>query len=497
VVEKRGIFVSETDLKQELILKVLDALKTKVSEFNYNNWFKTSSLSFDGDTLGGTPLVKIQVPSKFVRDWIQENYLAIIKFEFFKLTGIEHEVVFKIGALPSTPLLTAPATIVSTSQETTLTLPSPKITAVPRDTAPILPLYNGAQRGAAPKIPNPDANLNPRYTFDNYVVGNSNQFVHAASRAVATNPAKNYNPLFIYGGVGLGKTHLLNAICLDILRVNPYWKVRLLTGEQFTNEVINSIRYQKTFELRQKYRNNCDILLIDDIQFIAGKERTMEEFFHTFNALYECRKQIILTSDTLPKDIPNLEERLRSRFSWGLMADIQAPDLETRVAILKKKAEEDAIPISDEVAHYIAARVKANVRDLEGTLVRVSALASLSSVPISLELVAELLKKTASAFQPSLSIEQVQQMVADHFQLKIADLKSPRRHKNLAFPRQIAMYLCKKHIRASYPEIGQKFGGKDHTTVIHAFQKITDSVERDSSLKSNIEQLEKLLSFNS
>lgn len=475
----KGVFVSEMDPKQDLIFKVLDTLKTKVSELNYNNWFKASHWSYDSDTL-----VKIQVPNKFIRDWIQENYLEIIKFEFFKTTGMEHEIVFKIGG-PVSPI----------SQE--IPLLSTRTSLIPALSSPLAvsPVTSTSTTLASTKTFSSDSNINPRYTFGNYVVGNSNQFVNAACQAVATHPAKNYNPLFIYGGVGLGKTHLLNAICLEVLKTNPHWKVRLVTGEQFTNEVINSIRYQKTYELRQKYRNNCDIFLIDDVQFIAGKERTMEEFFHTFNALYELRKQIVLTSDKLPKDIPDLEERVRSRFSWGLMADIQSPDLETRVAILKKKAEEDHIPLSDEVAHLIASRVKSNVRDLEGTLIRVNAFASLSSVPVSLELVTDALRKTLS-FQPSLSIEQVQQMVADHFQLKIADLKSPRRHKNLAVPRQIAMYLCKKHIHASYPEIGEKFGGKDHTTVIHAFQKITGCVDQDLSLRSNIEHLEKMISHH-
>ncbi len=456
--------------ENELIAQVLDSLKTKVSEFNYNNWFKNSSWSYEGQGV-----VKIQVPSKFVRDWICEHYLQVIKFECFKLTGIEHDVVFKIQ----------PIHLAAQSGRALESV------AVTEKVEAVKSLGGVAASSTVVGAPSLYPQLNPRYTFDNYVVGNSNQFVNAACRAVVSNPARNYNPLFIYGGVGLGKTHLLNAICLEILKTHPGWKIRLVTGEQFTNEVVSAIRYQKTYELRQKYRVQCDLLLIDDVQFIAGKERTMEEFFHTFNALYEARKQIVMTSDVLPKDIPNLEERLRSRFSWGLMADIQAPELETRMAILEKKAEVDHIRISSEVSYFIAEQVKSNVRDLEGCLVRLAAMASLSQMPITMDLAREMLKQTLPALNRGVSIETIQQMVAQHFQLRINDLKSPRRHKNLALPRQIAMYLCKKHVKASFPEIGQKFGGKDHTTVIHAFQKIKETVNFDLQLRENIDFLEK------
>lgn len=446
----------------KLILeKVLDALKTKVSDFNYTNWFKNSVWSFESDCR-----VRIQVPSKFVRDWILEHYFDVIKFELFKLTNREHEVVFKVVDLPQKP-----ASATETSKVSASTPPSSKEAAV-----------------------NQQQPVNRRYTFSNYIVGNSNQFVHAACQAVSHNPAKHYNPLFIYGGVGLGKTHLLHSINNEMLKTNPSLKTRYITGEEFTNEVINSIRYQKTFELRQKYRIHCDLLLIDDIQFIAGKERTMEEFFHTFNALYESRKQIVMTSDVLPKDIPNLEERLRSRFSWGLLADIQPPDLETRVAILKKKAEDEQLFVPDEVSHFIASHIKSNVRDLEGVLIRLAAMASLAQTPISLNLAREVIQKTSSQFASSLNIEAVQKMVADHFSLRVLDLKSPRRHKNLAVPRQIAMYLCKKHIKASFPEIGDKFGGKDHTTVMHACQRIKNGMEADPFIRENLDYLERAIS---
>ncbi|MDO8518755.1 MAG: chromosomal replication initiator protein DnaA [Deltaproteobacteria bacterium] len=439
----------------ELVSKVLDSLKTKVSEFNFNNWFRSSKWSS-----AETGKVVIHVPNRFVRDWIIEHYLEVIKFEFFKLTGQEHEITFHAGHAP----------------ETAKEFPEP-VAETPKP---------------EPSLPAASPGVSSRYTFDNFVVGNSNQFVHAACRAVAANPAKNYNPLFIYGGVGLGKTHLLSSIGMQ-MKKHPGHKAVFVTGEQFTNEVINSIRYDKTYDLRKKYRQ-CDVLLIDDVQFIAGKERTMEEFFHTFNALYELRKQIVMTSDTLPKDIPNLEDRLRSRFGWGLLADIQMPDYETRCAILRRKAEDEKIDLPADVGEFIAAHIKTNIRDLEGALIRVSAFASLASVPITLALASEVLKNILHGFAPVVSIESIQEAVAEFFKLKICDLKSHRRQKQLAFPRQVAMYLCRKHVKASYPEIGQKFGGKDHTTVLHAFQKISKSVVIDTSLKDRIEHLETLIS---
>ena len=456
-----GGFVSFLPQSEEVLSKVVDALKVKVSEFNYLSWFGHARWSLEGEET-----LKVAIPNKFVRDWIVDHYAEIIKFEFFRITGRECSLQFVLNA--------------SLSQAG----PTGRL---PGDSKPVEPV---SKKNPPARLV---AGLNPRYTFENFVVGNSNQFVHAACRAVASNPAKNYNPFFIYGGVGLGKTHLINAIGIEVAKRNPGWKVVLVTGEQFTNEVINAIRYDKTYELRKKYRNDCDILLIDDIQFIAGKERTMEEFFHTFNTLYEARKQIILTSDTLPKDIPNLEERIRSRFGWGLLADIQIPDFETRSAILRGKAEAEKISLPDDVCQYIASHIRTNVRDLEGCLVRVSAFASLASVPITVPLASEVLQNIQNGFATVLTIEHIQKTVADYFKITMADLKSPRRHRNLAFPRQIAMFLCKKNLKASYPEIGHKFGGKDHTTVIHAFRKISTLLPSDAALKSNLDNLDKLL----
>lgn len=468
--------MSQSIAHEELISHVLDALKTKVSEFNFNNWFQNSRWFVEGDD--ENLCIIVSVPNKFVRDWILDNYLELIKFEFFKISNKEYPIVFKVNyqtESTGTEVLVGDVKVAAEKAvETSQPIQAQKIqTAKDNASMPV--------------------GVNSRYCFDNFVVGNSNQFVHAACRAVASNPARNYNPLFIYGGVGLGKTHLLNSIALDVLKQEPQSKIVLVSGEQFTNEVINSIRYDKTYDLRKKYRSQCDVLLIDDVQFIAGKERTMEEFFHTFNALYEARKQIVLTSDTLPKDIPNLEERLRSRFSWGLLADIQAPDFETRCAILRKKAEDEDIPMTDEVCHYIASNISTNVRDLEGCLVRISAFASLASVPITLALAKEVLKNVSIDFSPQLTIENIQDTVAKYFNLRVSDLKSARRHKNLAVPRQIAMYLCKKHVKSSFPIIGQKFGGKDHTTVIHAVQKIRKIIPTDGSVRENVENLEKMI----
>lgn len=451
-------FWAEWVIMSDIIQKVIASLQTKISGLNYNNWIKPATFR-----LSAEQSMTIEVPNKFIRDWISDNYLHLIKYELFKITGREHQILFSI--VEESPVLEE-KTPASPQQEEKKPVQSEKKS------------YEG---------------LNPKYTFETFVVGSSNQFSHAASRAVANLPALAYNPLFIYGGVGLGKTHLLNAIGLEILRTQKHLKVLYVHAEHFTNELINSIRYEKMFEFRKKYRESCDVLLMDDIQFIAGKERTQEEFFHTFNFLYESRRQVVVTSDRFPKDIPHLEERLRSRFEWGLIADIQAPDIETRVAILKKKAEEDGIALPDEVAMYLATHIRQNVRELEGSLIRLSAFSSLSGNEISLDMVRDVLKNLLPERNRLLSVETIQKMVADHYHIKISDLKSARRLKTLAFPRQIAMYLCRKHVKSSFPELGIKFGGKDHSTVVHAVQKIERLLSNDPSLKSEISSLEKIL----
>ncbi|MDU5111938.1 MAG: chromosomal replication initiator protein DnaA, partial [Clostridium sp.] len=338
--------------------------------------------------------------------------------------------------------------------------------------------------------------LNPKYTFDSFVIGNSNRFAHAASLAVAEAPAKAYNPLFIYGGVGLGKTHLMHAIGHYALQNNPNTKVVYVSSEKFTNELINAIRDDKNDEFRNKYRK-VDILLIDDIQFIAGKERTQEEFFHTFNELHGANKQIILSSDRPPKEIPTLEDRLRSRFEWGLIADIQAPDFETRMAILKKKADVEKLNVANEVMVYIATKIKSNIRELEGALIRIVAYSSLTNRPITVELAGEALKDIISNKQnKNVTIDVIQDVVAAYFNLRIEDLKSQRRTRNIAYPRQIAMYLSRKLTDMSLPKIGEEFGGRDHTTVIHAYEKISDSLNTDESLQHTVNDITKKLTQN-
>jgi chromosomal replication initiator protein len=329
--------------------------------------------------------------------------------------------------------------------------------------------------------------LNPKYTFKSFVVGAGNQFAHAACMAVAEQPAKAYNPLFLYGGVGLGKTHLLNAIG-NYLAERSDLRIAYLTTEQFTNEVINSIRYDKMIDLRKRYRS-VDMLMIDDIQFLAGKERTQEEFFHTFNTLYEARKQIVLSSDRFPKDMPDIEERLRSRFEWGLIADLQPPDVETRIAILRKKSEDERIVLPEDVIHFLATTMKNNIRELEGSLVRVGAYSSLTGQTITLEMAKNVLRDLIGDKKKIVSIEDIQEAVGTKYHLKIVDLKSRRRSKTLVHPRQIAMYLCRELTDASFPEIGRQFGGKDHTTIIHACRQITKAKEADSTLQSTLEGL--------
>jgi chromosomal replication initiator protein len=333
-----------------------------------------------------------------------------------------------------------------------------------------------------------EIHLNQKYTFETFVVGSCNQFAHAASLAVADAPSKTYNPLYIYGGVGLGKTHLMCAIGHRVKEANRHLRLCYISAEKFMNELINAIRYDKTITFREKYRS-IDVLLIDDIQFIAGKERTQEEFFHTFNALYDGQKQIVISSDCPPREIPTLEERLHSRFEWGLIADIQPPDLETKVAILRKKAESEKLGLPDNVALFIASKIKSNIRELEGSLVRLTALSSLRGESISLSLAQEAIKNIIEEEDRSVTIEVIQKVVADNYNLRVADLKSKSNARNIAVPRQVAMYLCKVLTKASLPEIGREFGGKHHTTVLHSINKISSLFEQKGSFHRLINSL--------
>jgi len=353
--------------------------------------------------------------------------------------------------------------------------PQSDVTMIPLSADEAAALESGPAPVAA--LPGP-AGLNPRYTFDTFIVGSSNQFAHAACRAVAEAPSRSYNPLFIYGGVGLGKTHLMHAVGQYVLQHDRTLKLTYISSERFMNEMINAVRYDRILDFRERYRS-VDVLLVDDIQFLAGKEGTQTEFFHTFNALYDSQKQIVLSSDCPPHEIPALEERLRSRFEWGLTADIQSPDLETRVAILKKKAETEAVPLPDNVAMYIAGKIKSNIRELEGSLIRLIAFASLTGQEISLPLAQDVLKNILDHEEKAVTIEAIQKFVADYYNLKMLDLKSRNNSKSVAMPRQIAMYLCKSLTHASLPEIGRSFGGKHHSTVIHSIRKVEDLRKRD------------------
>jgi chromosomal replication initiator protein len=331
--------------------------------------------------------------------------------------------------------------------------------------------------------------LNPKYTFEKFVVGLSNQFAHAAAKGAAEMPGKTYNPLFLYGGVGLGKTHLMHAIGHSIKESNRHLRVAYITSEKFMNELINAIRYDKTPAFRDKYRS-IDVLLMDDVQFMAGKDRTQQEFFHTFNTLHNDQKQIVISSDCPPREIPTIEERLHSRFEWGLIADIEPPDLETKVAILKRKADLDGILLPDDVAIFIASKIKSNVRELEGSLVRLVAIASLRGAPISKMLAQDALKNIIDSEHPEgLTIERIARMVASHYKMTVDELKSKNNSRAIAVPRQVAMYLCKRLTACSYPEIGREFGGKHHTTVMHSFEKIDRLSREDRNFHKVVSEL--------
>src|SRR5262245_50664411 len=427
--------------------RLLDAVSRRTPAGVVDSWFRPCRLlEFEGDHL------KIAAPNSYSREWLVQPSRPVL----------ENAAAEAIGGRPRVSIV-----VDSPLEEGDPSPPYPHASARSHATL---------------------ESLNPRYTFDTFVVGAGNQFAQAASQAVAELPSRAYNPLFLYGGVGLGKTHLLHAVGHQSARLFAGMTVAYVSTERFTNELINAIRYDRTAEFRGRYRT-IDLLLIDDIQFISGKERTQEEFFHTFNDLYESRKQIIVSSDCSPKDIPEIEERLRSRFEWGLIADIQPPDFETRVAILKKKAAVERVRLSDDVAYLIAGRIKSNIRELEGSLTRMIAFCALTGREMSVELAQEVLADLWGDEERIITIEQVQRKVSDHFGVKISDLKAKNRTKAVAFPRQVAMYLARHLTHASLAEIGRSFGGKDHTTVLHAVDKIQSLIQEDPKLRKTIEGL--------
>jgi len=431
--------------------QVLARIETKVNRHIFYTWFKpTSFVSDDGDQ------IRVRVPNGLFRDWLTKHYAVVLDEAFADVERRGCTVAFVTDDAVS---------------------PQPQAfveNGVPADEVPA--------GDAGDTVP---GGLAPRYSFDTFIVGPSNQFAHAACRAVAEAPSRSYNPLFIYGGVGLGKTHLMHAIGHYVLNHLRSLKLTYISSERFMNEMINAVRYDRILDFRERYRS-VDVLLVDDIQFIAGKEGTQNEFFHTFNALYDSQKQIVISSDCPPHEIPSLEERLRSRFEWGLIADIQPPDLETKVAILKKKAETEGIPLPDTVAIYIAGKIKSNIRELEGSLIRLIAYASLTGREISLQLAQDVLRNVLQHDERAVTIEIIQKYVSDYYQLKLVDLKSRNNSKSVAMPRQIAMYLCKSLTNASLPEIGRSFGGKHHSTVIHSIRKIEALRQRDGDFNNLI-----------
>ncbi|MCM8779633.1 MAG: chromosomal replication initiator protein DnaA [Candidatus Omnitrophica bacterium] len=439
---------------QEVWEKTKERLKERIGTIAFETWLEPLRLA---ESKNSSSII-LEAPNNFFKDWVVKNYLRYIQEELKALCGMAPAIDFTIN----------PQLLAQGEQD--------KIAVFKSRVEPAQDILK----------------LNPRYTFENFIVGPSNNMVHAASVSVARSPAKSYNPFFIYGGVGLGKTHLLQAICHYVRAHNPNIKIAYIPAECFTNELINAIQHRSTMQFRNKYRN-LDMLVLDDIHFIAGKESTQEEFFHTFNALYDAHRQIIISSDRPPKEISNLQERLVSRFAWGLIADVQPPDFETRVAILKKKIEHEPVKIPDEVIYFIAELIKTNIRELEGALIRVMAYSFLEEKTITLDLVKDVLKDLIIAPLYSVNVEAIQKTVAAEFGISITDLKNKQRSKNLVKPRQIAMYLCRELTGLSLPEIGESFGGKDHTTILYSYNKIKKDMEDDSILRDKINRIKKLI----
>jgi chromosomal replication initiator protein len=435
--------------------KFLERVKARVSINTYTTWFQPTRLNrTEGDTLF------VQIPNPVFRQVLTRTYGDIVKAVFHEIGTPGARVQYVCAEEEPTPAGTA----------TGAALAGPPVKQSKLD------------------FESSDHQLNLRYTFETFVVGKSNEFAHAAARAVAEQPSKCYNPLFLYGGVGMGKTHLMHAIGHTIKKRNPAMRLSYVSAEKFTIEVINSLRFDRMISFRDRF-HTVDVLLVDDIQFIAGKERTQEEFFHTFNALYEQQKQIVISSDCLPKDISSIEERLRSRFEWGLIADIQPPDLETKIAILQKKAENERFPLPDDVSEYIARAIKSNVRELEGALTRLMAYASLTGASVSLATAQQVLRNIIASQEKRVTIDLIQKRVSEHFNLREQDLKVRSNTRAIAFPRQVAMYIVKQLTTASLPEIGRQFGGKHHTTVLHSINKIEEMRRSDKDLNRVITRL--------
>jgi chromosomal replication initiator protein len=463
--------------------RALQDLKGKLSSENFETWLAPLSVDrIDDATL------TLRVPNKFYADWLQTHYLELVR------DALRHS-----GA-PEAIRVDFSVSEVARPRQNQRASEMPPPAPAPRAPIPTpsqgIPVAQPASPQASGPYATPGSGLNPRYSFDNFVVGPSNQLAHAAAVAAASSRQKRYNPLFIYGGVGLGKTHLVNAVGHRALADNPALRVLFVSAERFTNEFIWALQNHRINEFRERYRNGCDVLLMDDIQFLAGREQTQEEFFHTFNALYHADRQIVVTSDVYPQQIPEMEERLISRFQWGLVADIQAPELDTRIAILKAKAEQEHITLTDDVALFVAQVVKSNVRELEGTLLRLAVKAELAGRNTDLEFAKEALRGVLPKTETATTVEDIQRAVCDYYSIRLADLKSHRRHRAVSFPRMVAMYLCRQRLGTSFPELGDRFGGKDHTTVMSAVRKIDGLIKNeDPAVVNAVEAIERKLNL--
>jgi chromosomal replication initiator protein len=452
--------------------EAVDRLRSRVSPQNYDMWLRPIEvISFDGSTL------RLRAPNSYVRLWFESNFLSSLIAEIHEL-GHDVRIEFEPDSTEARPPLPPDPVPEPLRVESS----SPRIATAPPEIRP-------EEVIVAPEA----ASLNPRYTFDTFVAGPSNQLAFAASQAAASSYPPKYNPVFVCGGVGLGKTHLLHAIGHQHLAHRPGSRIVYLSSERFMNEYVLAIKTGKMHDFRRNYREGIDVLLIDDVQFLAGKEGTQDEFFHTFNALHENHKQIVLTADRKPHEISDIADRLRTRFAWGLLADIEPPELEVRIAILRKKAAVEAVTLPDDVALYIASSIKSNVRELEGALIRLAAYASLSKRRIDLEFAQETLGAAITRPREIITVETIIKAVASYYGLKSSDIKSERRHKSVATPRAVAMYLARHHTKDSYPDLARAFGGKHHTTVISAVQKIIERLKDDASLRSEIHAIEGMI----
>ncbi|MDT5122536.1 MAG: chromosomal replication initiator protein [Acidobacteriota bacterium] len=479
-----------TVIENRLWSNILHAIEKRLNRQSFETWFRP--LRFDGCD-DSEQVLHLRAPNQVIRDWVSSNYSEVLDESLEELNLADYHVDWMVEEEQAAA---AQAFTQEKEERESYQIPETVIKSGNGKSSSLFTLLEAAESdGLTPgattfvDIEPIELSLNPKYTFQTFVVGSCNQFAHAASQAIAEAPGKTYNPLYIYGGVGLGKTHLMHAAGHEIKARNRHLRLSYISAEKFMNELINAIRYDKAQTFREKYRS-IDVMLMDDIQFMAGKERTQEEFFHTFNALYDGQKQIVISSDCPPREIPTLEERLHSRFEWGLIADMEPPDLETKVAILKRKADLDGVALPDDVAFFIASKVKSNIRELEGSLVRLVAISSLRGLPISKMLAQDAIRNIAEDDQPAgITIEQIQQVVAAHYRLRVDELKSKNNSRQIAVPRQVAMYLCKRLTKHSFPEIGREFAGKHHTTVIHSVEKIEALVLKDQNFHRVVSDL--------